>query len=173
MNIDTPLLVVGPGPAALLVAKLASGRGLASVIAGHEITGAEDPVELDAAALAVLSPHGLLDVLRPYLASHHPVAIAPAVFEEVVKHHCVADMNITVYDGLTLVEAEPTPTGGVRGDPSQRAQSVRQCEGKRSDHQRAGPVIKAGRVARCNRPAFLPERGLQFGKRLGGSVPAG
>jgi hypothetical protein len=115
MNIDTALLVVGTGPGALLVGKLASGRGLGSVIAGHRLTGAYEPAPLDERAVAILTPHGLFDVLRPYLASHHPVTITPAEFEEVLKHHCVADMNTTVYDGLELVEAEPTEGGGVRG----------------------------------------------------------
>ena len=115
MQIDTSLLVVGTGPSALLVGKLASGRGLGSVIAGHRITGGDEPVALSEAAVAVLTPHGVFDVLRPYLASHHPVTIEPAAFEEVLKHHCVADMNTTVYDGLELVEAEPTDGGGVRG----------------------------------------------------------
>lgn len=115
MNIDTALLVVGHGPGALLVGKLASGRGLGSVIAGHVITGGDEPEPLDDVAVAVLTPHGVFDVLRPYLASHHPVSISPAAFEEVLKHHCVADMNTTVYDGLELVEAQPTPEGGVTG----------------------------------------------------------
>jgi hypothetical protein len=116
MQIDTSLLVVGAGPGALLVGKLASGRGLGSVIAGHRISGlGDEPVPLSEAAVAVLTPHGVFDVLRPYLASHHPVTIEPAAFEEVLKHHCVADMNTTVYDGLELVEAEPTAGGGVRG----------------------------------------------------------
>ncbi|MEZ5410836.1 MAG: hypothetical protein R2761_22600 [Acidimicrobiales bacterium] len=115
MQIETSLLVVGTGPGALLVGKLASGRGLGSVIAGHRITGGDEPVPLSDAAVAVLTPHGVFDVLRPYLASHHPVAIEPAAFEEVLKHHCVADMNTTVYDGLELVEAELTEGGGVRG----------------------------------------------------------
>ena len=115
MDINTALLVVGNGPGALLVGKLASGRGLGSVITGHEITGGGEPEALDEVAVAILTPHGLLDVLRPYLASHHPVTITPAAFEEVVKHHCVADMNTTVYDGLQLVEAQPTAEGGVTG----------------------------------------------------------
>ncbi len=115
MDIDTALLVVGDGPGALLVAKLASGRGLGSVIAGHTFTGSEEPEPLDDTAVAILTPHGVFDVLRPYLASHHPVAITPAAFEEVVKHHCVADMNTTVYDGLALIDAEPTAGGGITG----------------------------------------------------------
>jgi hypothetical protein len=110
MLIDIPLLIVGPGPAALVVAKVASGWGLSSLVAGHEPLGGREPrsehvpVDLDETAIAVLSPHGVLDVLRPYLAVAEPPAIAPVVFEEVLKHHCVVDMNITVYDGMSLVE---------------------------------------------------------------------
>lgn len=115
MDINTALLVVGEGPGALLVGKLASGRGLGSVIAGHRITGGDEPEPLDEVAVAILTPHGVFDVLRPYLASHHPVSITPAAFEEVLKHHCVADMNTTVYDGLELVEAQRTAEGGVTG----------------------------------------------------------
>jgi hypothetical protein len=122
MLIDTPLLIVGPGPAPLVVAKVASGWGLQSLVAGHEPLGDEDPVELDTEAIAVLSPHGVLDVLRPYLAAAEPPAIAPAVFEEVLKHHCVVDMNITVYDGMTLVDAEQRGkgVGGVLTDGRSR-----------------------------------------------------
>ena len=104
MLIDTPLLVVGRGPAPLVVAKVASGWGLASVVAGHEGLGGDTPVELDATAVAVLTPHGVLGVLRPYLSAADPPAITPAAFEEVLKHHCVADMNVTVYDGLRFTE---------------------------------------------------------------------
>ena len=57
----------------------------------------------------------MLDVLRPYLASAEPPAIAPAAFEEVLKHHCVADMNMTVYDGMELVERTPRGARGVAG----------------------------------------------------------
>jgi hypothetical protein len=111
MLIDTPLLILGPGPAAWVVAKVASGWGLSSLVAGHEPLGDEVPVELDDAAISVLSPHGVLDVLRPYLAVSEPPAIAPVVFEEVLKHHCVVDMNITVYDGMSLVEQRPRGAG--------------------------------------------------------------
>lgn len=121
MQIDTSLLVIGAGPAALLVGKLASGRGLGSVIAHQapvlddDAGAVEEPAPLSDEAVAILTPHGVFDVLRPYLASHHPVAIEPSAFEVVLKHHCVADMNTTVYDGLRLEEAEPTEGGGVRG----------------------------------------------------------
>jgi hypothetical protein len=114
MLIDTPLLIVGPGPGALGVAKVASGWGLSSLVAGHEPVGGEDVVELDGHAVEVLTPHGVLDVLRPYLSAAEPPAIASATFEQVLKHHCVVDMNITVYDGMSLVDQQPRG-GGVSG----------------------------------------------------------
>ena len=114
MVIDVPLLIVGRGPGALVVAKVASGWGLASLVAGHEPTGGDEPVELDPEAVAVLAPHGVFDVLRPYLTAAEPPAIAPAVFEQVLKHHCVADMNVTVYDGMRLVDSVRRGDG-VRG----------------------------------------------------------
>jgi hypothetical protein len=104
MRIDTPLLVVGRGPPALVVAKLAGGYGLPCLLAGHEVVGGDVPVALDADAVVVLERHGLLDVLRPYLTALDPVAIAPRAFEEVVKHHCVADPNVTVYDDVEVIE---------------------------------------------------------------------
>jgi hypothetical protein len=149
--IDTPLLVVGEGPAPLLVAKLASGRGLSSLVAGHRILGGEYPAELDQQAVDILTPHGLFDVLRPYLVNHDPVAIAPAAFEEVLKHHCVADMNTTVYDGMELVDAD-TEGGGVRGVLTDgrsrwdvRADAFVDTSALPSDLQ--GAVVAASRVA--------------------------
>jgi hypothetical protein len=59
----------------------------------------------------VLYRHGLLDVLRPHLASLDPVSIAPRTFEEVVKHHCVADVNVTVYDDAEVIERVPVGAG--------------------------------------------------------------
>ena len=118
MLIETPLLIIGRGPAALVVAKVASGWGLSSLVAGHEPLGGDQPVVLDPAAVAVLGPHGVFDVLRPYLSAVEPPSIAPMVFEQVLKHHCVADMNVTVYDGMELVERVTvgSATGdGVRG----------------------------------------------------------
>jgi hypothetical protein len=121
MLIDTPLLVVGRGPAALVVAKVASGWGLSSLVAGHQVVGGDDPVVLDAESVAVLAPHGVFDVLRPYLSAVEPPTIVPATFEAVLKHHCVADMNVTVYDGMELVDrvrvdgGAPAGPGGVRG----------------------------------------------------------
>jgi hypothetical protein len=118
MVIDTPLLVVGRGPAALLVARVASGFGLSSIVAGHEPLGGDEPEVLDAAAVAVLAPHGVLAVLRPYFVVNEPPTIAPDVFEQVLKHHCVADPNVTVYDGLELVDRAPRGAGvsGVLSD---------------------------------------------------------
>jgi len=112
VRIDTPLLVVGRGPAALVVAKLAAGRGLPCLLAGHEPVDDETPAALDDAAVEVLTRDGVLDVLRPYLTSTAPVTIAPRDFEEVVKHHCVADLNVTVYDEVTVVERDFGDRGG-------------------------------------------------------------
>jgi hypothetical protein len=114
MPIDVPLLVVGRGPAALVVAKLAAGRGLPCLLAGHEIVGDEVPRPLTAPAAAVLERDGLLDVLRPHLTAVAPLTIAPSEFELVVKHHCVADLNVTVYDGVTVLE-RVTSGAGLRG----------------------------------------------------------
>ena len=50
----------------------------------------------------MLEPHGVLGVLRPYAASQDPFAIAPQLFENGLKHHCVADMLITVYDAMSV-----------------------------------------------------------------------
>jgi len=104
MRIDTPLLVVGHGPAALVIAKVVAGCGTPCLLAGHVVTGGDDPVPLGPDAVAALERHGLLDVLRPYLTATDPVTIAPRDFEEVVKHHCVADLNVTVYDEVAVVE---------------------------------------------------------------------
>ena len=104
MRIDIPLTVIGRGPAALVVAKVAAGCGLPCLLAGHEVLGGEAPVELDADAVAELERYGLIDVLRPYLTAVTPPTIAPVAFEEVIKHHCVADLNVVVYDGMRVVD---------------------------------------------------------------------
>jgi hypothetical protein len=114
MLIDTPLLVVGRGPAALVVAKVAAGHGLACLLVGHEATGGDTAVPLDASAVAQLERHGLLDILRPYLEAIDPPSLSPLSFEEVVKHHCVADLNVTVYDRMTVVDRQPVGDG-IRG----------------------------------------------------------
>ena len=143
MVIDTPLLVTGHGPAGLVVAKVVSGWGLQSLVAGHQPLEGDEPVVLDAEAVAVLTPHGVFDVLRPYLASVEPPSIAPVVFEEVLKHHCVADMNVTVYDGLELVERAP------RGD--------RGVTGVLSDGRARWEVVADAYVDAAELPAALPE----------------
>ncbi len=112
MRIDTPLLVVGRGPGALVVAKLAAGRGVPCLLAGHEVIDDDTPTELDDAAVEVLTRHGVLDVLRPYLTASAPATITPRDFEEVVKHHCVADLNVTVYDEVTVVDRRLGDGGG-------------------------------------------------------------
>jgi hypothetical protein len=112
VRIDTPLLVVGRGPAALVVAKLAAGRGIPCLLAGHEVLGDDAPTELDDAAVEVLARHGVLDVLRPHLTALAPVTITTRDFEEVVKHHCVADLNVTVYDEVDVVDRQLGDDGG-------------------------------------------------------------
>jgi hypothetical protein len=106
MLIDTPLLVLGRGPAALVVAKVAAGCGLACLLAGHEAIDDDVAVPLTPEAAEALVRHGVLDVLRPYLDRADPPTISPRTFEEVLKHHCVADVNVTVYDQVTVVERE-------------------------------------------------------------------
>jgi hypothetical protein len=122
MLIDTPLLVIGRGPAALVVTKVAAGCGLACLLVGHEVTGGDVAVPLDPDAVAELERHGLLDILRPYLEVLDPPTIAPRAFEEVVKHHCVADLNATVYDRMAVIERVPVGPGlrGVLADGTNR-----------------------------------------------------
>lgn len=107
-TIETPLLIVGHGPASLVAAKVASGAGLACMIVGHQAVEPSNPVELDEESLAILDPHGVLGVLRPYASSHQPFTIAPELFENGLKHHCVADMLITVYDNMTISDSNTT-----------------------------------------------------------------
>jgi hypothetical protein len=114
MLIDTPLLVVGRGPAALVVAKVAAAYGLPCLLVGHETTGSDQQVALAADAVEALERHGLIDILRPYLGGGDPVTVAPLAFEDVIKHHCVADLNVTVYDQVEVVERVPSG-GGIDG----------------------------------------------------------
>ncbi len=111
MLIDTPLLVIGEGPAALVVAKVAAGYGLACLLVGHEVTGDDAPLPLAPDAVAALRHHGLFDILRPYLVALDPPTLTPLSFEEVVKHHCVADLNVTVYDQMDVIERRTTGAG--------------------------------------------------------------
>lgn len=106
-SIDTPLLIEGHGPGALVAAKVASGRGLACLVAGHEPVDDDRPVVLDDESVAVLEPHGVLGVLRPYASAQAPFTITPALFERGLKHHCVADMLVTVYDRLWVEDRRP------------------------------------------------------------------
>ena len=101
-TIDTPLLIVGGGPAALIIGTVAAGYSLGSLIVDHESLGSDDAVELDDEAVALLKPHGVINVLKPYATSMNPFVITAALFEKVLKHHCVVNMNITLYDGMDL-----------------------------------------------------------------------
>jgi len=114
IRIDTPLLIVGRGPAALVVAKVAAGAGLPCLLAGHEVLGDDVPIPLDTNAIATLERHGLVDVLRPSFVALDPLTIAQREFEEVVKHHCVADLNVVVYDEVEVIERELVG-GGIHG----------------------------------------------------------
>jgi hypothetical protein len=111
--IQTPLLVVGSGPAALVVAKIVGRYGVACFLVGHEVTEDETPVPLDADAIAGLERHGMMDILRPYVADQPPT-ITPRAFEAVIKRHCVADVNVTVYDRMDVVDRVPVGRG-IRG----------------------------------------------------------
>jgi hypothetical protein len=108
VRVETPLLVLGRGPAALVAAKVAGACGQPCVLVGHEIVGGDGPVELDDAAVAVLERHGLVDVLRPHLLASDPLTIVPSEFEHVLKHHCVADLNVSVYDRMEVIQRAST-----------------------------------------------------------------
>ncbi|MFN0029454.1 MAG: hypothetical protein ACKV2O_20050 [Acidimicrobiales bacterium] len=117
MKVDTPLLIIGGGPGALAAAEIASGFRLPSLVVGHVAAqgpNPEYPVPLDEDAVAALEHHGVLGVLRPYLAVQEPPTVSPHVFEDIVKHHCVADMNVTVYDAMEVVELQ-AQAGSVSG----------------------------------------------------------
>ena len=114
MRVDTPLLVVGRGPAALVVAKVAGACGQPCLLAGSEVSADDSPVVLTPDAVAVLEAHGLVDVLRPALHGLDPLTISPLVFTEIVKQHCVADVNVGVYDGVEVVD-RVVDGRGVRG----------------------------------------------------------
>jgi hypothetical protein len=104
MRVETSLLIMGHGPAAVVAAKVAGACGQPCLLVGHEITGGDAPVELDDTALAVLEDHGLIDVLRPHLAGSERMSVVPSEFEHVLKHHCVADLNVVVYDRFEVVD---------------------------------------------------------------------
>lgn len=161
MRIETPLLITGGGPAALVAARVASGSGLQSLVVGHELLGGEEPVPLESAALAVLTPHGVLDVLRPYLVVGESPAIAPRLFEGVLKHHCVVDMNITVYDAMTVVDLHPQ-RGGVRavlhdGRSRWEVDADAHIDADKHPHPLSAAIL-AGAEAANRMLALLPER---------------
>ena len=114
-TLETPRRIVGPGPAALVIAKVVSGRGLPCLIVGHEAADNTEPVALDPESVAILEPHGVLAVLRPYAVAQNPFTIASLAFENALKHHCVADMLVTVYDDMYVNEASTT-AGGLQGE---------------------------------------------------------
>ena len=111
VTIDTPLLIVGGGPAALIVGTVASGYSLSSLIVGHESKDSDEMFGLDDKAIALLKPHGVINVLRPYAESYEPFVITASLFEKVLKHHCVVNMNITLYDGMELLDLSPDGDG--------------------------------------------------------------
>ncbi len=113
-TIEIPLLIVGSGPAALVIAKVVSGRGLPSLVVGHQATDNAEPVVLDSESIEILEPHGVLSVLRPYATAQDPFTITPLAFENALKHHCVADMLVTVYDRMHIDEADMS-NGGLQG----------------------------------------------------------
>jgi hypothetical protein len=116
IRIDTPLLVVGRGPAPLVAAKVAAGWGLPTLLAGHEPTGADEAAVLGEDELRALSAHRVIDILRPSLVGPGPALVSRSEFESVLKHHCVADVNVTVYDQVEVTDLEPEgDAGGVRG----------------------------------------------------------
>lgn len=95
---------MGGGPAALIIGTVAAGYSLGSLIVGHESLGSDETVELDDEALELLKPHGVINVLKPYATSTEPFVITATLFEKVLKHHCVVNMNITLYDGMKVLD---------------------------------------------------------------------
>lgn len=112
MLIEVPAVVVGRGPGPVTVAKMLAGQAIPCLLAGHEAAGHAELVSLGDAATAALERHRLLDVLVPYLAAGPSPAISSDDYEDVLKHHCVADVNVTVYDDVAVVERRPV-AGGV------------------------------------------------------------
>ena len=110
-DIHTPLLIVGSGPAALVAAKVASGWGLPCFLVGQQPHEDLKPTELDGRSQSILERHGVLAVLRPYATRHDPFTITPVSFERALKHHCVADTLITVYDGMSVQDLRPEGRG--------------------------------------------------------------
>jgi hypothetical protein len=112
IRIDTPLLVAGRGPAPLVAAKVAAGWGLPTLLAGHEPTGVDEAVVLGEDELRALIVHRVIDILRPSLVGTGPALVSRSEFEDVLKHHCVADVNVTVYDQVEVTDLAPEGDGG-------------------------------------------------------------
>ena len=145
MRIVTPLLVLGSGPAGLVAAKVAGACGQPCLLVGHEITSDDAPVELDETAVGVLEEYGLLDVLRPHLLTTRPPTVVPCDFEHVLKQHCVADLNVNVYDRFGIVDraVRGRALHGVLSDGTSRWELV------------ADTWIDAGALA-ASMPAAIP-----------------
>jgi hypothetical protein len=114
VTIHTPLLVVGGGPAAVVAAKVASGWGLPCLLVGPVGEQPPDdpgPTVLDQRSRSILERHGVLGVLRPHATAQDPFTITPLVFERALRHHCVADTLITVYDGMSVSDVRPEGRG--------------------------------------------------------------
>ena len=111
MLIEVPAVVVGRGPGSLMVAKMLGGQAIPCLLAGHQPAGGTELVPLGEAAAAALERHRLLDILRPYGANGPTPAISLDDYEHVLKHHCVADVNVTVYDKVSLVDRRSTDAG--------------------------------------------------------------
>jgi hypothetical protein len=103
--INVPVLVVGHGPAPLTVAKMLSGCGVLCLLAGHAVLPRSSPAALGSSAMDVLREHGFLDILHPYLDRYGTsMTISPGTYENVVKRHCVADVNVIVYDEVEIID---------------------------------------------------------------------
>src|SRR4051812_9344672 len=81
-----------------------AGHAIPSLLVGHEAAGGAEVIPLGDAAVAALRQHRLLDVLLPYIGAGPSPAISLDDYEHVLKHHCVADINVTVYDNMAVVE---------------------------------------------------------------------
>jgi hypothetical protein len=88
-----------------------AGRGVPCLLAGHAVLPEVAPATLGRSEVEALQGYGLLDILNPYLVSNGGSAtISPEVYENVIKHHCVADVNVTVYDDVAIVDRRAGPS---------------------------------------------------------------
>ncbi|MFV0524653.1 MAG: hypothetical protein ACK5RL_09160 [Acidimicrobiales bacterium] len=127
--ISTPLLIIGSGPVAVVTAELASAVGIASLLVGEPSGAAADaavgaaderPVALTPETETILARTGLLGVLGPHVPAGPPSSggeggrlwIAPAALFRALRRHCVADLMVTVYDGMTVTDPTPRAGGG-------------------------------------------------------------